>query len=115
MTAAALIDLDHLEKYVVGDVALRDEILSIFGDQVQLLNEQFSIDQSDEGWGDTAHSIKGAARGIGAWVLGDLCAEAETLTGKIPGKNEKRAALLVSLRQQLETTLGEAKRLRDPI
>jgi len=100
MTAAAMIDLDHLEKYVVGDVALRDEILSIFGDQVH-------------GWRDTAHSIKGAARGIGAWVLGDLCAEAETLTGKIPGKNEKRAALLVSLRRQLETTLGEAKRLRD--
>ncbi|VAW07550.1 hypothetical protein MNBD_ALPHA05-1132 [hydrothermal vent metagenome] len=113
MTAAAMIDLDHLEKYVVGDVALRDEILLIFGDQVQQLSEQFSIDQSDDGWGDTAHAIKGAARGIGAWVLGDLCAEAEALTGKIPGKSEKRAALLVSLRQHLETTLGEAKRLRD--
>ncbi len=111
MNAAVMIDVDHLEKYVAGDDSLRDEILTIFGDQALLLSEQFSIDQTDEGWSNTAHTMKGAARGVGAWVLGDLCEEAEALIGQIAGKNEKRAALLVSIRAQLKNTVCEAKRL----
>jgi len=113
MNTVAMIDIVHLEKYVVGDDALRDEILSIFSDQAQLLSEQFSIEQTDEGWRDTAHTMKGAARGVGAWLLGDLCEEAEDLVGQIPGKNEKRAALLVSIRAQMTDTVCEAKRLRN--
>ncbi len=115
MSAADKIDVDHLEKYVVGDDALRDEILTIFSEQVDLLGEQFSINQTDEGWRNTAHAIKGAARGVGAWVLGNLCEEAEMLIGQIPGKGEKRAGLLVSIRQQLDETVADAKRLRDGV
>ena len=113
MATAAIIDLDHLEKYVAGDSALRDEILAIFHEQADLLSGQFSIDQSDEGWRNTAHTMKGAARGVGAWGLGDLCDQAEELIGSIPGKSEKRAALLVSIRRQISKTIGEVKRLRD--
>lgn len=107
------IDLDHLEKYVAGDSALRDEILCIFSDQVELLGGQLDIGQSDEGWRNTAHALKGAARGVGAWLVGDLCEKAEALIGQIAGKAEKRAALLVSLRHQLAKAVAEAARLRE--
>jgi HPt (histidine-containing phosphotransfer) domain-containing protein len=107
------IDLVHLEKYVVGDDALRDEILAIFDDQAAMLIAQFGEAQTDEGWRNTAHALKGASRGIGAWVLGDLCEDAETLIGKVPGKSEKRAVLLVSIRGQISEILAEAERVRN--
>lgn len=115
MSAAVMIDVQHLEKYVDGDDALRDEILSIFGDQIELLGKQFSIDQTDEGWRNTAHAMKGAARGVGAWALGDLCESAEELIGQIPGKSEQRAAILVSIKRNLLDTIEEARRLRDSV
>ena len=105
------IDLVHLEKYVVGDDALRNEILSIFSDQARLLNGQFDIAQTDEGWRNTAHALKGASRGVGAWALGDLCEEAESLIGQVSGKGEKRAAILTLIRDQISTVVAEAGRL----
>lgn len=112
MDGEKAIDTAHLEKYVVGDAALRDEILCIFSDQAEFLDSQFEIGQTDEGWRNTAHALKGAARGVGAWTLGDLCEKAETLVGDVAGKRERRAALLVSLRHQLKRALAEAARLR---
>jgi len=106
------IDLDHLEKYVAGDVALRDEILETFSDQLKSLGRQFHIDQTDGDWRDTAHAMKGAARGVGAWTIGALCEDAENLTGEASGKRERRAAALVSIRHQLERLLAEVSELR---
>lgn len=113
MTHQGPIDLVHLEKYVVGDDALRDEILTIFDNQADLLGGQLDVSQTDEGWRNTAHALKGAARGIGAWALGDLCAEAETMIGQMPGKRERRAVMLVSIRRQLSQILDEVQRIRN--
>lgn len=112
MSRQSTIDSDHLEKYVAGDYALRDEILVIFSEQINTLSRGFDTAQSDEAWRNTAHSAKGCARGVGAWRLGDLCEEAEGLIGSIPGKLERRAALLVSIRRSIEDALGDAERLR---
>jgi len=113
MQTRELIDLDHLEKYVAGDIALRDEILSIFTDQAEMLMTQFNVAQTDEGWKNTAHALKGAARGVGAWALGDFCEEAEALIGAVPAKRENRSSMLVSIRQKLSESVEEAIRLRD--
>lgn len=113
MSEAALIDLDHLEIYIAGDEALRDEILTIFEEQADRWLGVLDPDQTDEGWKNSAHGLKGAARGIGAWEVGDLCEEAEGLIGQNPGKIERRAALLMSLRTKLNATVDEARRLRD--
>ncbi len=112
MTAGGIIDFDHLEKYVAGDDMLRDEILEIFSEQVSLLLDQFDVFQADEAWKDTAHTLKGAARGVGAWGLGKTCEEAEALVGNAPGKQEARATLLVSLRMLASNAIDEAKRFR---
>ena len=113
MRSDGAIDFDHLEKYVAGDDALRDEILGIFAEQVRNLLEQFDVFQPDEDWKNTAHTLKGASRGVGAWALGQLCEDAEKLTGAAPAKREARATLLVSLRFQahaaLEETRGESR------
>ncbi|MFQ5563090.1 MAG: Hpt domain-containing protein [Parvularculaceae bacterium] len=113
MTKAALIDLDHLEKYVAGDDALRDEILLIFEEQVDNWIRLLNPHQADEVWREAAHALKGASRGVGAWAAGDLCEEAESLIG--PDKHDPvaRAALLKELRANLDAVLNHAKELRD--
>ncbi len=108
-----MIDLDHLDKYVAGDAGLRDEILEIFAEQASVLGEQFNVSATDEGWRNVAHALKGASRGVGAWALGDLCEEAEYLIGEIAGKAERRAAILVSIRQKIDSALAEVRRLRE--
>lgn len=111
MNAANIIDLDHLEKYVSGDLSLRGEILDIFSEQLGHLLDQFDVFQADEDWKNTAHALKGASRGVGAWTLGDLCEQAEKLVGATPAKQESRATLLVSLRFTARGTLEESRRI----
>ena len=107
-----MIDFNHLEKYVAGDDSLRDEILEIFSDQVALLLDQFDVFQPDEAWKNTAHTLKGASRGVGAWKLGEICEQAETLVGASAGKHEARATLLVTLRVMASDAIDQAKRFR---
>ncbi len=107
-----VIDFAHLEKYVAGDDALRDEILQIFAEQVDNLIGQFDVFQTDENWKNTAHTLKGAARGVGAWHLGEVCEQAENLVGPAPAKQEARATTLVSLRHLAHAAVEEANGVR---
>jgi hypothetical protein len=50
-------------------------VLELFVQQAALWSG--SLDASDPAWRDVAHTIKGAARGIGAGDLGDICGRAE--------------------------------------
>lgn len=113
MTENPIIDLDHLEKYIVGDIALRDEILTIFAEQTELLLARFDVTASDEEWKNTAHAFKGASRGIGAWALGDLCQDAEGLIGEIAEKQARRCQTLEQIEQSANLVLDDALRLRD--
>ncbi|WP_411818102.1 Hpt domain-containing protein [Hyphococcus sp. DH-69] len=110
-----LIDMEHLEKYVSGDVALRDEILGIFAEQIRSLLAQFDVDLEDENWKNTAHTLKGASRGVGSWEIGNLCEQAEALIGNVRAKHESRAAFLVTLRHLVDATVQECNRLRTPV
>ena len=70
------VDFDHLEAYAAGDAALVDEVLGLFGEQVQLWLPL--LDPSSAGWRDAAHTLKGSALGIGAFALAGACDAAET-------------------------------------
>lgn len=112
MNAACLIDLDHLDLYVAGDDALRDEILAIFETQAEMWAGLLDPSAEDAAWRDAAHALKGAARGVGAWQLGELCARAETMVG-LSRRREERADLLEELRRTGRETVAEIRRLRD--
>jgi HPt (histidine-containing phosphotransfer) domain-containing protein len=107
------IDLQHLELYICGDVALRDEILTIFDEQASLWLAKLDPSEDDDAWRDAAHALKGAARGVGAWEVGDLCEDAEDLVGGAPEKTAKRQALLERIAAGLDEAVSEARQLRD--
>ncbi len=74
------VDLEHLSRYTGGDPALNAEILQLFaGQSVELMAKLQSVLEArdSKGWKEITHSIKGAARGIGAFAMADAAASAE--------------------------------------
>ncbi len=90
----APIDLDHLNRYVFGDSALLAEVLGIFREQLATLPAQMNPSMDAQAWRLAAHTLKGAARGVGAWALGKAAERAEQMT---EASAEERAAALKSL------------------
>ncbi len=76
------IDLDHLARYTGGDAKLNAEILQLFAVQSADLVRQLQS-MPDRGhvdmWRHVTHSLKGAARAIGAFDLGNAAEKAEAV------------------------------------
>ncbi|MBV9572213.1 MAG: Hpt domain-containing protein [Alphaproteobacteria bacterium] len=76
------VDLQHLARYTGGDPVLDSEILRLFVKQSAELMAELpaALATGDrERWHHIAHSLKGAARGIGAFEFADIAAEADAL------------------------------------
>jgi HPt (histidine-containing phosphotransfer) domain-containing protein len=95
------IDLDHLNRYTGGDRALNEQILRLFEDQCTSTLEKLDALANENGagskvWHELAHTLKGAARGVGAFALADVAAEAE----KVPADKEAALEVLHRLRNK---------------
>ncbi len=80
MPAKAVIDMEHLARYTGGDAVLDTEILRLFdaqtGGLVDSLRDVLAAGDA-KSWKEVTHSIKGAARGVGAFGLADAAAQCE--------------------------------------
>ncbi|HWA03640.1 MAG TPA: Hpt domain-containing protein [Rhizomicrobium sp.] len=82
LMARDAIDLVHLARYTGGDPALNAEILRLFDGQARELVDRLQsiLDARDaRSWREVTHTLKGAARGVGAFGLGDAAAAAEPI------------------------------------
>jgi HPt (histidine-containing phosphotransfer) domain-containing protein len=85
------IDLAHLARYTGGDRTLNAEILRLFDGQVsQMVGDLLGVLERRDGkkWREVTHTIKGAARGVGAFAMGEAAAAAEPVD---PAANHDRA------------------------
>jgi HPt (histidine-containing phosphotransfer) domain-containing protein len=74
------IDLEHLARYTGGEKELNAEVLRLFDGQITRMVAELNgliVSRDGKRWREVAHSIKGAARGVGAFSMGDLAARAE--------------------------------------
>ena len=95
----AVVDLDHLAQYTGGDRNLEDQLFSLF-----LLNAvRYIDDMAQSGGGQTwkmaAHTLKGGARGIGAWDVADQSEQAEAA---LHAPDDARDRLIRELRDAVE-------------
>lgn len=108
--AEPAIDLCHLSRMTLGDRELEREVLRLFGLQSDLLLEKMRH-SAPVVVGAHAHTLKGSARGIGAWKVarsaeeaesaaqaGDLVALARALAGLRLAVAEARATIADLLR-----------------
>ncbi len=73
------IDFVHLSRQTGGDQALEHELLALFADQcVRQLSRITDLSRDITQRRDAAHTLKGAARAIGAWGLADAAHEVES-------------------------------------
>ena len=94
--AKKAIDLTHLARYTGGDEAINAEVLKMFNSQTGelVLKLRAILDARDaKSWKEVTHTIKGAARGVGAFSLGDAAAFAEPID---PVKDRGNASLAIT-------------------
>lgn len=92
------IDLVHLSHYTLGDSTLEREILQLFRAQSRIYLERLHDASATSTWCEAAHTIKGSARGIGAWKVAECAEKAERCKR---GKNQKAL-------EALEASINEA-------
>jgi HPt (histidine-containing phosphotransfer) domain-containing protein len=92
---SGVVDFGYLETYAGQDMALVEEVLGLFREQAKLWGPM--LREGEAGWRDAAHTLKGAARGIGANRLGQACEEAE----------EKGASALPTVHAELDAALAD--------
>jgi len=100
MALKLAVDFEHLKKYTAGDAQIEDEILGIFVQQAEIWVRNLNDSQETKAWLEAAHSLKGSARGIGAWAVAELCEHAEALASQ--GSPEERSIVLGDLKIAME-------------
>lgn len=105
------VDFAYLERFVGDDGEVVDEVLALFREQSAIWSPMLSSDH--EGWRDAVHTLKGAARGVGAFGLGDAC-EACEVSG--PGELERVRDALDAALQDIAAYVHERalRSLRSP-
>ncbi|MEO0619354.1 MAG: Hpt domain-containing protein [Pseudomonadota bacterium] len=111
-TTGTAIDRVHLAAYTMSDPELEQEILGLFRDSLRdlLLQLQGAVGCPDP-WMRLTHTIKGSARGVGAFALGDAAAAAERDTS---GDAPCQRAHIVTLRACADDVFYEIDQLTAP-
>ena len=94
------VDLVHLARQTLGDRSLEREILQLFLRQSEICLARLRGAADQAVWTATVHSIKGSARGIGAWRVARAAETAEALGRPVRGPDE--AKLLDALEAEIE-------------
>lgn len=93
------VDLVHLSRYTLGNRALEREILELFRTQSDIYLRRLESAETEKAWAEAAHTIKGSARGIGAWGIAAAAEVAEGLKGA--DWAERRGTMLIALSQEI--------------
>lgn len=101
---ADLIDRDHLDRQTMGDKQLATEVLGMFLFQVDKACRDLRDFDADRRPG-IAHSLKGTARSVGAFQIGDCAAAIECAPG-----DATHLDLLDALATQLRAELAASAR-----
>jgi HPt (histidine-containing phosphotransfer) domain-containing protein len=94
------VDLVHLARYTLGNRALEREVLELFLTHSVLYLNRLKQAMSEKDWHNAAHTIKGSARGIGAWQVATSADLAEKLQGD--SLDRERGAAVVALEHDIE-------------
>jgi len=101
-----VLDEGHLKRMTLGDQSLEREVLQVFARQITLMLKRIAGAEPDHA-AAAAHTLKGSARGLGAWRvanaaerleeaaagsgnMGEALAELEMAGGEVRGAIEAR-------------------------
>lgn len=98
------LDLAHLVRQTLGERGLEREVLALFEQQCMRLLPLILAGDGPTERADAAHTLKGAARAVGAWRVAALC---ETVEAALDDGRPPES--LARLGEKLERAIGEAR------
>lgn len=98
------VDREHLAGYTGGDKALEAELVAFFAENAVLYIKDLAAAPDAEAWRAAAHKLKGAARSIGAFLLGNEAEKAEKASATLltAGSEMEKQQQLSALKAELE-------------
>jgi HPt (histidine-containing phosphotransfer) domain-containing protein len=103
------IDIAHLRRMTLGDAALEREVLNMFSAQASRLLQALAARPPDAS--ALAHTLKGSARAIGAFAVGDAAAHLETMIrtgGNAAGALSELNDAVTDARDAIDAVLRQA-------
>ena len=101
------VDFDHLTRMTLGDETLEREVLEMFVAQSRRLLDALATPSAEAG--ALAHTLKGSARGVGAWRV---AAAAEAVEVAVSGEGDVSAAItrLAAVAEEARAVIAELLR-----
>jgi HPt (histidine-containing phosphotransfer) domain-containing protein len=100
--ASGAVDFPYLTQYAAGDESLVREVLAVFCAEAAEWSDKLCA--AADGWRTVVHTLKGTARTIGAYRLGELCETAEAQgTATLPQVCEELATVVTEISEYLAT------------
>jgi HPt (histidine-containing phosphotransfer) domain-containing protein len=107
-----VIDLDHLARMTLGDASLEAEVLTLFDRQAAVLLAHMR-DAPPAAVAAFAHTLKGSARGIGAWRVAEAAAVMEMNAVRPDADGAAQAAArLATAVDEVRAAIAERLQLR---
>jgi HPt (histidine-containing phosphotransfer) domain-containing protein len=109
--AEAVIDFEHLARMTLGEPSLEAEVLTLFDRQADILLARMQ-DAPPAAVAAFAHTLKGSARGIGAWRVAEA-AEAVEMNAirSYTGGGARAAARLAAAVEEAKAVIADRLRL----
>ena len=104
------IDLAYLARFTLNDRSLEAEVLELFVTHTPIYLNSLRDAVSAKAWHDAAHTLKGAARGVGAWRVARCAEAAERL--RFDTDLDRRSFALDSAAEALDEAIGFINVLR---
>ena len=100
------IDLVHLARTTLGDRGLEREVLQLFDRQASLLIARMRS-AAPAGTATLAHTLKGSARGIGAWRVARAAEMLELAAASEPDRAAEALDQLAAAADEARTVIAE--------
>jgi HPt (histidine-containing phosphotransfer) domain-containing protein len=101
-------DLEHLQRVTHGDRALAGELLRLFDGQAEKQLAAIQTAASDSARAGAAHTLKGAAKGVGAFAVADAAEAIESADATaLPPALERLRAKVADARRVLPSILAD--------
>ncbi len=107
-----IIDEDHLGRMTLGDRSLEREVLEIFSHQAALMLRRIAGAEPAVA-AAAAHTLKGSARGIGAWRVARAAERLEQAAADASGDEDMNAAIAELEAASVEARAAIGARLGD--
>jgi HPt (histidine-containing phosphotransfer) domain-containing protein len=99
------IDLEHLARMTLGEHTLEREVLTLFDRQAGILLARMR-DAVPAAMAAFAHTLKGSARGIGAWRVAEAADAVEATANESPGDPDGSLERLVTAVDEVKVEIA---------